>query len=146
MTIKGVGSCVITTELGKVSKNVFGVDVVDERISKESHTYKKVKNTDLPFKDNYFDIVISNQIIEHIKDKNNHINEIYRVLKKDGVCYLATPNKYYFLEPHYRLPFLSILPRKFANIYLNLFRKIREYDVYPLGHNTLIKNFRINSQ
>ncbi|MBU2633762.1 MAG: class I SAM-dependent methyltransferase [Nanoarchaeota archaeon] len=135
----GVGAGVITTEVGKISKKVFGVDLIDERISKNNYTYKKVEGLKLPFKDNYFDVIISNQIIEHIKDKDVHINEIYRVLKKDGICYLATPNKYSFLEPHYKLLFLSMLPMGLANFYLLLFRKVKYYDVYPLSYNKLIK-------
>lgn len=43
--------------------------------------------------DNYFDFVISFQVIEHIKDDQEFVNEIYRVLKPNGKLIVTTPNK-----------------------------------------------------
>ena len=42
--------------------------------------------------DNHFDFVISFQVIEHIKDDNFYVQEIYRVLKPGGKFILTTPN------------------------------------------------------
>lgn len=42
--------------------------------------------------DNYFDFVISFQVIEHIKDDSEFIKEAYRVLKPGGRLILTTPN------------------------------------------------------
>ncbi|MFH1925643.1 MAG: class I SAM-dependent methyltransferase [Chloroflexota bacterium] len=46
----------------------------------------------LPFKDASFDIVISNQVIEHVNSTDNFIKECYRVLKNRGTCIASTPN------------------------------------------------------
>lgn len=43
--------------------------------------------------DKHFDFVISFQVIEHIKNDNLFITEIFRVLKPNGVFILTTPNK-----------------------------------------------------
>lgn len=43
--------------------------------------------------DNTFDFVVSFQVIEHIKDDNFFIREIYRVLKPGGKLILTTPNR-----------------------------------------------------
>ena len=42
---------------------------------------------------NAFDVVVSFQVIEHIRDDRAFLNEIHRVLKPGGVAYLTTPNR-----------------------------------------------------
>ena len=43
--------------------------------------------------DDSFDMVVSFQVIEHIKEDHFFLNEIYRVLKPGGKAYLTTPNR-----------------------------------------------------
>lgn len=47
----------------------------------------------LPFPDNYFDTVVSWEVIEHIPKgtEPKMFHEVYRVLKKKGAFYLSTP-------------------------------------------------------
>jgi len=47
----------------------------------------------LPFKDNYFDMVVAWEVIEHIpkNTEDQMFKEVNRVLKKNGVFYLSTP-------------------------------------------------------
>lgn len=81
----------------------------------------------LPFKDNTFDIVCCVEVFEHAENPNRLLAEISRVLKPDGFCYLTAPNKYWPMEGHYRLPFLSYFPRKWADTYIRLLKKGRGY-------------------
>jgi SAM-dependent methyltransferase len=60
--------------------------------------YKNIDNniqqqdvTKLQFEDEHFDMVIANHILEHIPDDDKAIQEIYRVLKKNGVAILQVP-------------------------------------------------------
>lgn len=46
----------------------------------------------LPFKGENFDIVISNQVIEHVLNVDQFIINVQRVLKKNGMFILSTPN------------------------------------------------------
>ena len=46
----------------------------------------------LPFQDSYFDIVICGEVIEHLKQPENCLKEIKRVLKNGGVSLISTPN------------------------------------------------------
>lgn len=47
----------------------------------------------LLIKSNYFDKIVCSEVLEHIQNKNMAIKEMYRVLKKDGILALSTPNK-----------------------------------------------------
>jgi len=137
----GCGKGIITRNLGKICKEIIGVDIEDKRLIKEGYKFILIKDEKLPFKDNTFDVVISNQVIEHVNDQDDHIKEIYRVLKDDGVCYLATPNKCWPIEPHYYLPFLGVLPNNLANFYLRIFWN-KDYDVKLLTYNKLTNKLK----
>ena len=91
---------------------------------KEKSQYSNIKTligdaTDLSqFADKSFDIVHSNSVIEHLYNFNNQskmASEIVRVGKKYIV---QTPNKYFFLEPHYLLPFFQFIPDKLKYLIL----------------------------
>ncbi len=45
----------------------------------------------MPFKDNTYDIVICNHVLEHIPNEHKAITEIYRILKKGGWAILQVP-------------------------------------------------------
>jgi len=47
--------------------------------------YPAVDMQNMPFKDDSFDFVISDQVIEHLADPRTAIRESYRVLRKDGI-------------------------------------------------------------
>ena len=74
----------------------------------------------LPFLDGSIDIIVFNHIYEHVVDADSVMAEIVRVLRPDGVAYLAFGNRLQLIEPHYRLPFLSWLPRGAADRYVAL--------------------------
>jgi len=46
---------------------------------------------DIPFADGAFDGVIVQAVLEHVVDPNRCVEEIYRVLKEDGLVYSETP-------------------------------------------------------
>ena len=120
--------------------NVQAVDVVDSRVTKEGYQFQLVNGTTLPFKDESFDVVITNHVIEHVGESDaqlHHLCEVKRVLKKDGVAYLAVPNRWMLIEPHYRLIFLSWLPQKYRSRYLKKIRNIDFYDCEPLEKKQL---------
>ena len=133
----GTGSGHIAKKFSELGAKVVSIDLHDLRQEQDGYQFIQVKDQDLPFNDSYFDIVITNHVIEHVEDQQKHLDEIYRVLKPSGVCYLATPSKYTFLEPHYRLLFLSWFNKRGSEIYLKLF-KGKVWDIKPLS-NIMIK-------
>jgi SAM-dependent methyltransferase len=46
---------------------------------------------DLPFETNYFDTLICNHVLEHIKDDSKAMSELLRILKPGGIAILQIP-------------------------------------------------------
>ena len=136
------GSGVIASEIGKMGANVYSVDIRDERIVKKNFIFKKTKDEKLPFKDGEFDIVISNHVMAHVRDMDMHLKETRRVLKEDGIVYLSMLNRLAIIEPNFRLPLLSWLPRKIAGFYVLMFGRGKYYDVNPLTYGKFIGKLR----
>ena len=114
---------------------VAAVDVCDSRQLHEGYEFQQVEGVTLPYADASFDVVISNHVIEHVGDavaQACHLSEIRRVMKMDGIGYLAVPNRWMLTEPHYRLKFLSWWPRSWRTPYLKLMGKGDFYDCEPL--------------
>ena len=119
---------------------VDAVDVVDNRIGDAPFGFALVHDTTLPFADEAFDVVITNHVIEHVGDANAqraHLAEVRRVLRADGIAYLAVPNRWQVVEPHYRLAFLSWLPHAWRSTYLRLSGRGKVYDCEPLTERAL---------
>jgi SAM-dependent methyltransferase len=76
-------------------------------------------------------------VIEHVPDQRLHLAEIDRVLRPGGIAYLATPNKYWLTDPHFKLPFVSWLPRGLAEWYVRRACHGRHWDIYPLSYRRL---------
>lgn len=142
----GCGSGIIAARLAELvpHASVHAVDVADNRIAKTGYEFTEVQDTKLPFADGQFDLVISNHVIEHVGEhlqQIEHLQEISRVLAPDGVAYLAVPNKWRLVEPHYRLPFLSWLPKFAADYWVRKTGKASYYDCVPLSHRSALRLF-----
>ena len=101
----------------------FGIDPLANKLhySKivEGIKISKAVGEHIPFKDNYFDIVICRNVIDHTLNPNKVISEISRVLKKDGKLFLAC---------YVYHPFISLL--KQISEKFNIFRNIGHPHVY----------------
>jgi SAM-dependent methyltransferase len=143
----GCGAGVLASslaQLGHGRTEVHAVDVVDNRIDKDGYDFHLVQGTALPFAEAKFDIVISNHVIEHVgdqADQRHHLQEIKRVLAHGGIVYLAAPNRWRMVEPHFKLPFLSWLPHPASDWYVRLFRRGTHYDCDPPSHARAIALF-----
>lgn len=83
------------------------------------------------FRDNEFDIVFSNSVIEHVgdfDDQQRMAEEVKRVGKR---YFIQTPNRYFPVEPHFLFPFFQFLPLK-IQVFL-----LRHFEI---GWNTKIKD------
>lgn len=120
---------------GAMGWDVEAVDVEDVRLVREGFGFRVVDGTQLPFTEEAFDLVVTNHVIEHVGNQGaqlEHLSEIRRVLKRNGIAYLAVPNRWMLVEPHFRLPFLSWLTQGLADSYVRLSGKGTHYDCRPL--------------
>lgn len=85
----------------------------------------------LPFPDASFDVVICSHVYEHVPDSDQLMREIWRILTPLGACLFAAGNRFQLIEPHYRLPLLSVVPKPIAHVYL---RAIRRGNFYFENH------------
>jgi SAM-dependent methyltransferase len=96
----GCGTGIYSLSLNKNFKCIDAVDISKEKIGflEDNNKYKNIvfKCCDLKslsFPDQYFDVVICSDVLEHIKEDMKAIKEIVRVLKKGGVLLLTVPSK-----------------------------------------------------
>ena len=80
----------------------------------------------LPFPDGSFDLVILDNVLEHVDDRARTLEEIHRVLAPGGILYLVTPKPFaiYSLwrDPHYDLAGLVLMPRRLQIFYFERLR------------------------
>ena len=76
----------------RVGKNTIGLDLTYELLELNKNSRVCGDALNIPFKTNSFDLVYSINIIEHVKHPQKLINECKRVLKKNCILILITPN------------------------------------------------------
>lgn len=86
----------------KFNKNCqcWGVDIEPKimTLQIENCHFKIADARNLPFQESYFDIVFVLDILEHIRDVENAIKEIRRVLKPNGLVVLSGPTESWFYK------------------------------------------------
>jgi len=97
----GCGNGSLSFRIAKRGNKVIGVDIKKENIDFCNNVKQslRIKNlnfmqmslTDITFKDKLFDVVISGEVLEHIKDDNKVVKQFNRVLKKGGQCVISVP-------------------------------------------------------
>lgn len=93
----------LATSYAKLSKDIFLCDLDEFIIGAAKAKNSDLKNVNftcanisrLPFKDNYFDVIVSLEAIEHLnkEDQKNALNELMRVAKHNATIYISTPNR-----------------------------------------------------
>lgn len=90
----GAWSLKLAQKLG--SNDVYGLEIVEESVRKAVQKGVNVQQGDinkgLPFKNDFFDVVHADQVIEHITSLDTFVSEIYRVLKPGGYAIISTEN------------------------------------------------------
>ncbi len=77
-------------------KEIYGTEIWDEAIKQSSQKGVEVIKCDLneklPIDDEFFDVVVSNQVLEHLLYPIQFIMEIKRILKGGGTAIISTEN------------------------------------------------------
>jgi 2-polyprenyl-3-methyl-5-hydroxy-6-metoxy-1,4-benzoquinol methylase len=141
----GCGSGGIAATIAPQVKSIVGID--PEPWPRWTEFQKK--HTNLQFlnesveniscTDNSVDVIICNQVYEHVPDPQYLIAEIYRILKPSGYCYFAGPNLLFPIEPHVFWPFVHWLSRQFAVKSMHVCGSKGILDAYSTHYWTLKK-------
>lgn len=89
----------IVLDIGSGPRRVFEDSIALDVIPFD-HVDIVADAVDLPFLDSSIDVVISESVLEHVKDPARAVREILRALKPGGVVYLSVP----FLTPYHPSP------------------------------------------
>ena len=112
----GCGFGIITILLAIFgAKKCIGIDLNEEKISVSKKILSKfdppISNievklgdaTKLDFEDEYFDIVVANEVISHVRDRDSFFCEVNRVLRQDGILYIRDGNSNLNILAHHRV-------------------------------------------
>ena len=78
---------------------------------------------DLPFADGEFDIVFSNAVIEHVGGRDRQRRFVEESLRVARRAFVTTPNRWFPVEVHTRLPLVHWLPDPLAHGAYDLVRR-----------------------
>lgn len=113
----------------KYAKETYGVEISKEHYEVGKKRFKNISfhNSGLEkteFEDEFFDVIVLNDVLEHTTDRIQSLSEMYRILKKGGVIIISTPHKglFGFLDPY---NYGYYLKKYLKFIYIPLFKIIR---------------------
>ncbi|SHG30270.1 Methyltransferase domain-containing protein [Flavobacterium fluvii] len=143
---EGYGSSI----LAKRALQVIGVDIDVESVKDANEKYNKnnlkfiVGNADnIPIESNSIDIVVSFETIEHHDKHDEMLLEIKRVLKKDGLLIMSSPDKEFYSDKIgqnniYHIKELYF--EEFKTLINNYFRQTSYYFQKSYNFNSFISN------
>ncbi|MDR5588258.1 class I SAM-dependent methyltransferase [Clostridium aquiflavi] len=139
-----------TNILAEYCSEIIGIDISEEAIRNANKKYNK-RNISfckesiekLPFDNDVFDVVVSFETIEHVNEKIQKcfLEEIHRVLKKDGIVIMSTPDKgnmdrnghnHFHVKEFDKNEFVQFLSSKFNTIDL--------HEQFYIGNLSIIDN------
>jgi SAM-dependent methyltransferase len=92
----------------------------------------------IPFPDESFDLVTSNQVLEHVEDLDVVVSEMKRVLKPGGQVLSLFPNSGIWREGHCGVPFLHWFPKRSRpRIYYAFFMRCIGFGQFTEGKTRL---------
>lgn len=124
----GCGRADLVRALRSVGVEAYGADVffegmdftkmrVDPLI--ESGVVRLIPPSgDVPFPDGWFDLIVSDQVLEHVDDLGKVANELQRLLCPGGVMLHHFPTIEVWREPHFNVWFSHRLPSPIRRPYL----------------------------
>jgi SAM-dependent methyltransferase len=101
----GCGLGVYVARLRESMPHVFGLEYEPERAAEATRRLTSAiivcaAGERLPFPDQVFSAVLSNEVIEHVQDDRAALAEMARVLRPGGRALIFCPNRWYPVETH----------------------------------------------
>ena len=109
-----------TADFWRAVPTLYGLDNIEITVCNIDKDERDERNlrlrygdaTSLPFVNESFDIVHSNSVIEHVGGWPEIQLMAKEVRRLAPAYFVQTPNYWFPLEPHYRLPFVQFIPEK----------------------------------
>ncbi len=149
----GCSTGILTRHYAEFFGKVVGVDIDDGAVewarqnrAAYNVSYQVGDSMELPFLTGEFELVTCTHIYEHVPDAQRMLDEIRRVLRPGGFCFFAAENRLRVWDGHYNLPFVTVLPRPLANLYVRVTgRGQRRYETHRTlwGLKRLVRAFEI---
>lgn len=99
----GCGLGAYVRKLHMISDDVYGVDIDPDKVAQAQqelpHIYRAPAEA-LPFPDAYFDAILLHEVIEHVRDDRQALQEACRVARAGGRLIIFAPNRWYPFETH----------------------------------------------
>jgi ubiquinone/menaquinone biosynthesis C-methylase UbiE len=107
---------------------VVGIDATLASLKKHLNISRKVQGnvSSLPFKDDSFDLVTANMVVEHLDDPRSQFLEVCRILRPDGLFIFHTPN-----ARGYSTQLAKLLPEFLKKPLVGLLQGRPGEDVFP---------------
>lgn len=121
----GCGNGTYANILKEHSENIHGVDIskiaVENCSAKNiySSVYKGNAVEGLPFRNDFFDVVFSTEVIEHIEDLDLLFMELQRIIKRKGFLILTTTMYFNSINCYNR--------KKFSHSYFDMLKVVGNY-------------------
>ncbi len=128
------GACVAAKNLGV--EKAIGIDI-DNKVNEVANMRMCLEGYAdccftgaaeyLPFKNNQFDYIHCFTVLEHVENVQTSLSEMIRVIKRGGYVFIQAPSYLRPTERHYKIPYIPLMPKKLARIYLRLWRRPTEF-------------------
>jgi ubiquinone/menaquinone biosynthesis C-methylase UbiE/glycosyltransferase involved in cell wall biosynthesis len=138
----------------KFCKNVYALDLAEDNIKfgESTYSFANIKwilgdVTALPFENDKFDVYVSFETFEHLplNTIDNYIEEAIRVVKKDGLFILSTPNRETRQNIHNPFHIKEYSFRELSSILKQYFKNIKFFSQVNFtvteGYNEHASNF-----
>ena len=86
----GCGEKPFAVIYNKVAESSVGLEV-ETTLHNQSQVDCFYDGENIPFKQEEFDVVFSTEVMEHVQNPEKYLDEIYRVLTKDGIAVITVP-------------------------------------------------------
>lgn len=91
---------------GYFDKTIALLNTTDPGKNWQNHLSLIKSDEAWPFPADYFDLVISNQVLEHVFNQDFLFGEVRRTMKMEGYSFHLFPLRHYIYEGHLQIPFV----------------------------------------